>query len=38
MPTKSSARWIADGDNMVLELEAAIYQADLQDAHDDIPN
>lgn len=38
MPTKSSARWIADGDNMVKELEAAGYQADLQYAEDDIPN
>ncbi|MDD7969647.1 multiple monosaccharide ABC transporter substrate-binding protein [Roseinatronobacter alkalisoli] len=38
MPTKSSARWIADGDNMVRELEAAGYQADLQYAEDDIPN
>lgn len=38
MPTKSSARWIADGDNMVKELEAAGYTADLQYAEDDIPN
>ncbi|WP_425100704.1 multiple monosaccharide ABC transporter substrate-binding protein [Tropicibacter sp. S64] len=38
MPTKSSARWIADGDNMVLELEKAGYEADLQYAEDDIPN
>ena len=38
MPTKSSARWIADGDNMVKELEAAGYEADLQYAEDDIPN
>lgn len=38
MPTKSSARWIADGNNMVKELEAAGYTADLQYAEDDIPN
>lgn len=38
MPTKSSARWIADGDNMVKELEKAGYTADLQYAEDDIPN
>ncbi|WP_226554403.1 multiple monosaccharide ABC transporter substrate-binding protein [Celeribacter naphthalenivorans] len=38
MPTKSSARWIADGDNMVKELEAAGYTTDLQYAEDDIPN
>ncbi|MDX3927187.1 MAG: sugar ABC transporter substrate-binding protein [Shinella sp.] len=38
MPTKSSARWIADGDNMVEQLKAAGYDADLQYAEDDIPN
>ncbi|MCV2868886.1 sugar ABC transporter substrate-binding protein [Defluviimonas sp. WL0002] len=38
MPTKSSARWIADGDNMVKELQAAGYETDLQYAEDDIPN
>ena len=38
MPTKSSARWIADGDNMVKELTAGGYQPDLQYAEDDIPN
>ena len=38
MPTKSSARWIADGDNMVKQLQAAGYQTDLQYAEDDIPN
>ena len=37
MPTKSSARWIGDGDNMVKELQAAGYQTDLQYAEDDIP-
>src|SRR5579862_663435 len=38
MPTKSSARWIADGDNMVKTLEAKGYKTDLQYADDDIPN
>lgn len=38
MPTKSSARWIADGDNMVKEFEAKGYTTDLQYAEDDIPN
>ena len=38
MPTKSSARWIADGDNMVDQFEAAGYATDLQYADDDIPN
>ena len=38
MPTKSSARWIADGDNMVKVLEAKGYKIDLQYADDDIPN
>jgi putative multiple sugar transport system substrate-binding protein len=37
MPTKSSARWIADGDNMVKALEAKGYKADLQYADNDIP-
>ena len=37
MPTKSSARWIADGDNMVKALQAKGYTADLQYAEDDIP-
>ncbi len=37
MPTKSSARWIADGDNLVKSLEAAGYETDLQYAEDDIP-
>ncbi len=37
MPTKSSARWIADGDNMVRVFEAAGYDTDLQYAEDDIP-
>lgn len=38
MPTKSSARWISDGNSMVRQLEAAGYEADLQYAEDDIPN
>src|SRR5580692_3890836 len=37
MPTKSSARWIADGDNMVKTLEAKGYKTDLQYADNDIP-
>jgi putative multiple sugar transport system substrate-binding protein len=38
MPTKSSARWIADGDNMVKVLKDRGYTVDLQYAEDDIPN
>ncbi len=38
MPTKSSARWISDGDSMVRQFEAAGYKTDLQYAEDDIPN
>ncbi|MCX8998265.1 sugar ABC transporter substrate-binding protein [Rhizobiaceae bacterium BDR2-2] len=38
MPTKSSARWIDDGNNMVKQLQEAGYQTDLQYAEDDIPN
>lgn len=37
MPTKSSARWIADGDNLVKSLTALGYTTDLQFAEDDIP-
>ena len=37
MPTKSSARWIADGDNLVKSLKAMGYETDLQYAEDDIP-
>ena len=37
MPTKSSARWIADGDNLVKALTALGYTTDLQYAEDDIP-
>ena len=38
MPTKSSARWIADGNNMVKQFQEAGYATDLQYAEDDIPN
>ncbi|MBT9382867.1 sugar-binding protein [Pseudooceanicola sp. CBS1P-1] len=38
MPTKSSARWISDGDSMVKQLKAAGYDTILQYAEDDIPN
>jgi putative multiple sugar transport system substrate-binding protein len=37
MPTKSSARWIADGDNLVKSLTDLGYTTDLQYAEDDIP-
>jgi putative multiple sugar transport system substrate-binding protein len=37
MPTKSSARWIADGDNMAKTLQARGYKTDLQYADNDIP-
>ncbi len=38
MPTKSSARWIDDGNNIVKQLQEAGYTTDLQYADDDIPN
>jgi putative multiple sugar transport system substrate-binding protein len=38
MPTKSSARWIADGANMVKYFKEKGYPTDLQYAEDDIPN
>ena len=38
MPTKSSTRWIADGNSMVAALATKGYKADLQYAEDDIPN
>ena len=38
MPTKSSARWISDGNAMVEQFKAAGYDTDLQYAEDDIPN
>lgn len=37
MPTKSSTRWIHDGESMVAQFKAAGYDADLQYAEDDIP-
>ncbi|KAF1022309.1 MAG: Multiple sugar-binding periplasmic protein SbpA [Paracidovorax wautersii] len=38
MPTKSSARWIADGANMVQYFKDKGYKTDLQYADDDTPN
>ncbi|MCY0153424.1 sugar ABC transporter substrate-binding protein [Hoeflea alexandrii] len=38
MPTKSSARWISDGNSMVEQFTAVGYATDLQYAEDDIPN
>jgi len=38
MPTKSSARWIDDGNNIVKVLKERGYGTDLQYAEDDIPN
>jgi len=38
MPTKSSTRWISDGESMVKEFEAMGYETDLQFADNDIPN
>ena len=38
MPTKSSARWIADGANMVKYFKEKGYKTDLQYADNDIPN
>ena len=38
MPTKSSARWIADGNAMVEYFQERGYITDLQYAEDDIPN
>ena len=37
MPTKSSERWIADGDALKAALEDQGYKVDLQYAEDDIP-
>jgi len=36
MPTKDSARWIADGDNMVKQFEALGYRTSLQYADNDV--
>jgi len=38
MPTKSSERWIADGDNMVKQFEALGYKADLQYGDNKVEN
>ena len=38
MPTKSSARWISDGESMAKYFKDAGYTTDLQYAEDDIPN
>ncbi len=38
MPTKSSTRWISDGNSMVKEFTTMGYSTDLQYAEDDIPN
>ncbi|MCO4784496.1 multiple monosaccharide ABC transporter substrate-binding protein [Marinomonas atlantica] len=38
MPTKSSARWISDGESMVQLFKDAGYKVDLQYAEDEIPN
>ncbi|MBM6403099.1 sugar-binding protein [Phycicoccus sp. CSK15P-2] len=37
MPTKTSERWIKDGDYIKAQLEEAGYQVNLQYANDDIP-
>lgn len=38
MPTKSSERWVNDGDNMVKEFKALGYNTDLQYAEDVVEN
>ena len=38
MPTKTSTRWISDGESMVKEFEALGYKTELQFADNDIPN
>ena len=38
MPTKTSTRWISDGESMVKVFEDMGYDTDLQFADDDIPN
>ncbi len=38
MPTKTSTRWISDGESMVKVFESMGYKTDLQFADDDIPN
>lgn len=37
MPTKTSERWVKDGDNIKKQLEAVGYKVDLQYANNDIP-
>jgi putative multiple sugar transport system substrate-binding protein len=37
MPTKTSERWIDDGDNVTKKLEALGYKVDLQYANDQVP-
>lgn len=38
MPTKTSTRWISDGESMVKVFQDMGYKTDLQFADDDIPN
>lgn len=38
MPTKTSTRWISDGESMVKAFQALGYSTDLQYADNDIPN
>jgi putative multiple sugar transport system substrate-binding protein len=38
MPTKTSERWIDDGDNVKAKLEALGYKVDLQYANDKVPD
>ncbi|AJQ27978.1 multiple monosaccharide ABC transporter substrate-binding protein [Pelosinus fermentans] len=38
MPTKSSSRWIADGENIVKQLQAKGYDTDLQYGEDNVEN
>ncbi|MGR6429921.1 multiple monosaccharide ABC transporter substrate-binding protein [Rhizobium sp. PAMB 3174] len=38
MPTKSSTRWISDGESMVKSFQELGYDTDLQFGEDDIPN
>jgi putative multiple sugar transport system substrate-binding protein len=38
MPTKTSTRWISDGESMVKAFQALGYETDLQFADNDIPN
>ena len=38
MPTKTSTRWISDGESMVSAFQALGYETDLQFADNDIPN